>query len=287
VNVIGFSENDMKSNESISDVQAIDVHGHYGVCDRPDLPLSTQFMSAEPEIVAKRARACNIQYTVVSPLLGLMPRGDYKVEAGNDEAARVVEKHKELLQWVIIDPRNPRTFEQADTALRTRACMGIKIHPEEHLYPIKDFAEPMFAFAAERRAVILAHSGDANSIPEDFIPFADAHPEMKLILAHIGNGYDRDLGHQVRAIQQSRAGNVYADTSSASSIVPNLIEWAVREVGVDRVLFGTDSPLYSVSMHRTRINAAELSDADKRKILRENAMRLLKIPRDATLQPAT
>jgi predicted TIM-barrel fold metal-dependent hydrolase len=156
--------------------------------------------------------------------------------------------------------------------------MGIKIHPEEHRYPIQEFGEAIFSFAAARKAIVLTHSGEANSMPEDFIPFADAHPEMKLILAHIGCGYDRDMGHQVRAIQQSRAGNVFADTSSASSIVSSLIEWAVREVGADRVLFGTDSPLYCTSLQRARIDCAELNDSDKRKILRDNALSLFKLP---------
>ena len=85
------------------------------------------------------------------------------------------------------------------------------------------------------------------------------------------------MTHQVRAIQQSRKGNVYADTSSARSILPGLIEWAVREVGADRVLFGTDTPLYHTAMQRTRIEHADLSDEVKRQILRDNAVRLFGI----------
>ena len=80
--------------------------------------------------------------------------------------------------------------------------------------------------------------------------------------------------HQVRAIQQSRHGNVLADTSSARSITPGLIEWAVREVGIDRVLFGTDTPLYHTAIQRGRIDHADLSLDAKRKILRDNALRL-------------
>ncbi|MCL4853815.1 MAG: amidohydrolase family protein, partial [Bryobacteraceae bacterium] len=66
------------------------------------------------------------------------------------------------------------------------------------------------------------------------------------------------------------------DTSSASSIYAGLIEWAVQEIGASRILFGTDTPLYSAAAQRRRIEAAEISDADKLAILRENAMRLLK-----------
>jgi predicted TIM-barrel fold metal-dependent hydrolase len=259
----------------ITDLQAIDIHGHYGRFDRPERPLATRLQSADAATVVRRARECNTQYTVVSPLLGLMPRGNNDPVAGNEEAARIVREHEGLLQWVIIDPLKPQTYEQADAMLTTPKCVGIKIHPEEHLYPIREHGEKIFAFAAERGALVLTHSGEQNSMPEDFVPFADTFPAMSLILAHIGCGWDGDLGHQVRAISKSRNGNLYADTSSASSIVPNLIEFAVREIGADRVLYGTDTPLYCASMQRTRIDRAEFSDVEKRKILRDNAVKLL------------
>lgn len=78
----------------------------------------------------------------------------------------------------------------------------------------------------------------------------------------------------MRAIQQILHGNVFADTSSARSILPGLIEWAAHEVGAERVLFGTDTPLDSTAMQRARINHADLSDAHKRLILRDNARKL-------------
>jgi hypothetical protein len=93
-------------------------------------------------------------------------------------------------------------------------------------------------------------------------------------LAHIGCTIDEDPGHQVHAMQQSKHGNVFADTSSAQSIVNGLIEWAVAEVGSERILYGTDTPLYSAPMQRSRIDRAEISDADKQCILRDNAMKL-------------
>src|SRR5205823_5921056 len=144
--------------------------------------------------------------------------------------------------------------------------VGIKIHPEEHGYPIREHARPIFEFAAKHRAVVLTHSSEKNSLAEDFILWSDEFPEVRLILAHIGCGHDGDVTHQVRAIQQSKRGNVYADTSSARSIVPGLIEWAVREVGVDRVLFGTDTPLYHTAMQRARIEHADLSEGDRQRI---------------------
>ena len=261
---------------SVSEIQAIDVHAHYGVFFRAsNSELNNSFATADAATVVRRATDCNTELTVVSPLWGLMPRGECDAAAGNEEAARVVPETPGLRQWVIIDPTNPATFEQAEQMLAQPHCVGIKIHPEEHLYPIREHGRRIFEFAAAHRAVVLTHSGEENSLPEDFVPLANDFPEVTLILAHIGCGFDGDRTHQIRAIGKSRHGNIYADTSSASSILPNLIELAVKEVGADRVLYGTDTPLYFAAMQRARIDHADLPDDAKQKILRNNALRIL------------
>ena len=265
---------------TIESVQAIDVHAHYGTYHQQEIsPLINAFMSADAAAVVERARRANTQHTIVSPYLALMPRDEADAVEGNEEAAKVVPATPGVLQWVVIHPLQPRTFEQAEQMLRQPTCIGIKIHPEEHVYPIEEHGRAIFEFAARRRALVLAHSGQPYSLPKDFIPLADEFPEMSLILAHLGNGPDSvapDPSLQVRAIQASKHGNVYVDTSSARSVMPGLIEWAVAEVGSDRVLYGTDTPTYFAGMQRARIDQAELPDEDKRCILRDSAAALLK-----------
>jgi len=259
-----------------SQVQAIDAHAHYGLYTRTGHKMHETFMTGDANEVVRRARNSRIVQTIVSPLLGLLPRGEASAEVGNNEAWDIVSRTEGLLQYVIVNPLEKRTYDQAREMLGQRKCVGIKIHPEEHRYPIKEHGRAIFEFASklDEPPVIMTHSGEQLSMPQDFIPFTNDFPQVKLLLAHIGCGWDGDPTHQIRAIQMSKRGNVYADTSSAQSITPGLIEWAVKEVGVDRVLFGTDTPLYSVPMQRARIDGADLSDHDKRQILRENALRL-------------
>ncbi|MDA1212835.1 MAG: amidohydrolase family protein [Planctomycetota bacterium] len=264
---------------TIRSCPAVDVHAHYGTYIQrlggtPTDAINDSFMTADAAEVVHRERRVNVLTTIASPLLALLPRFKADAVAGNIEAARVCAETPGIKQYVVIDPRRPETYRQADEMLSQPQCVGIKIHPEEHGYPIVEFGEPMFDLAAKHKAIVLTHSGEQNSLPEDFIPFANAYPEMQLILAHIGCGWDRDYTHQIRAIQMSKKENVYADTSSMMSILPKIIEWGVSEVGADRILFGTDTPLYHTSMHRIRIEHANLSDADKRKIFRDNAVKL-------------
>jgi uncharacterized protein len=271
---------------TISELPAIDVHGHYGRYVRAEThPLKQRFMSGDPAAVLTRAKAAHIRYTVVSSLRAFLPPGQADVVAANEEARCVVQETEGLLQWVVLHPGRPATFEQAREMLKGPKCVGIKIHPEEHGYSIAEHGRAIFEFAAELQATILTHSGEANSIPADFIPFANDFSEAMLILAHLGNsgaaGKSPEL--QVRAIQASRHGNVYADTSSAQSLLPGLIEWAVGEVGAERILFGTDTPLYFAPSQRARIDRADLSDEQKRMILWDNAQRVLPIPGNGSM----
>lgn len=258
---------------------AIDVHGHYGLYCK-DNPFPNEWLSASAEEVVERAREVAVEFTVVSPLEGLMPYDAFDVHAANEDAARLAIELDGLLQWVILNPLEPQSYEQAAEMLQSDRCMGIKIHPEEHAYEITAHGEAIFSFAAEHGAVVLAHSGDPRSLPNDFLSWANAFPEMQLILAHLGNGGAAvgDPNLQVNAIAASKHNNVYTDTSGMRSFVSGLLEWAVAEIGVDRILFGTDTPLYSTAAQRARIDQASLSDVQKRAILYDNAAALLPLP---------
>jgi len=204
-----------------------------------------------------------------------MPRLGADVVGGNEEAARVVTETEGLLQWVVLSPLEPESFKQTADMLHAPKCVGIKIHPVEHGYPIREHGRKLFEFAAHYRAIVLTHSGEPGCMPMDFVPFADAFPEIRLILAHTGFASDGDPTHHVRAIQASKHRNIFADTSSAMNITPGLIEWAVKEAGADRFLFGSDSPLYFLPMQRARIEYADIRQVEKRRILHDNAVSLL------------
>lgn len=255
---------------------AVDVHGHYGLSTDQKCARTNHFMSGGPAEVVRRAKIAGVAVTIVSPLAGLMIKSHDDVERANRDAARAVARQPGLRQWVILDPLNPRTFDQARDLLADQRCAGIKIHPEQHRYPIRKHGRAIFEFAERMGAVLSTHSGQQRSLPADFVPFADAHPGVRLILAHLGFGHDEDVAHQVRAIARSRHGNIYTDTSSGRSVFPGLIEWAVREVGADRLLFGSDTPLYHTAMMRARIAFAGIRPRDKELILRGNALRLLR-----------
>jgi len=259
----------------VTHVSAIDVHAHYGAYDADTYELANEFMTGDAAVVVERATLARTRLTVVSPLLALFSRSACDIVSANEETARITANDDALRHWVVVNPLEPRTYEQADAMLRLPRCVGIKIHPQLHGYPISEHGSEVFRFAADHAAVVLTHSGEPNSLPADFVPFTNAFPDARLILAHLGCGWDGDPSHQVRAVQSSRHRNVFIDTSSAKNVMPRLMEWAVAEVGADRLLYGTDSPLYFAPMQRARIDYANISDREKQLILHDNAAALL------------
>jgi len=261
---------------STESIQAIDVHAHLGDYDYGNAQVR-QFMTGHADRVVHLAAKARTQWTVVSHMKAFFPEVGYDVVAGNDEVLQAIAGNDRLRCWAVLDPKDAKNFTQVEEMLRHSQCAGVKVHPELHKYYIADYGRAIFSFAAKHSAVVQSHSGEQHSLPMDFVRFADTFPEVNLIISHLGCGWDGDLSHQVRAIAASEHDNIYTDTSSAKSITPCLLEWAVGEVGAEHILYGTDSPLYFAPMQRARVDNADISDEAKRLILRENAERLLNI----------
>lgn len=265
-------------------IEAIDLHAHFGRYDRGADSLKDRLSSGSIEIVRDRAQKAGIILTVVSSLKAFVPYGGNALIA-NEEACKVAEDYSDILFWAVLNPKLPGSFGQVERLLQHPKCAGIKIHPVEHNYEIGEQGKPIFEFATTYNALVLTHSGESGAFPEDLVPLAKKYPQVRLILAHLGNSIDENLSRQVWALKQMPTSNVYVDTSSMNSMCAGLIEWAVDEVGYERIVFGTDSPLYFAACQKARIEYAEVPRKAKHAILQDNARRLLGMrAKDSTSQ---
>ncbi|HOA38164.1 MAG TPA: amidohydrolase family protein [Flavihumibacter sp.] len=107
-----------------------------------------------------------------------------------------------------------------------------------------------------------------TSIPEDFIAAAKRYPEAMFQYAHIGGGGDWEYACK------SFVGypNIYVD-SSGSNNPEHMVDFAVQQLGVTRVLYGTDNCYYqSVG----KLLASNLPVADLKKVFFDNYNAILK-----------
>ncbi|MDO4487752.1 MAG: amidohydrolase family protein [Eubacteriales bacterium] len=255
----------------INEIPAIDIHSHTGSVHA--FSATDCIENGTTEYLLRTMKLANIKISANTSRYAIMPRGSgYSVE-GNRQMLKVTEEEG-VFMWVTVDPHEPDTFNQAADYLKHPKVIGIKIHPEEHEYELEKEGDKLFSFAAKQNVPILGHAGAKSCMPETYGFFADRFPEIPVIAAHLGSGFDGDPGHHIRAIRESRGGNLYTDTSSMMSLVSNLLEYAIGIMGADHILFGTDSGNYFSPCQRARIDGAFISDCDKKKILFENALKL-------------
>lgn len=106
------------------------------------------------------------------------------------------------------------------------------------------------------------------SIPDDFVDIAKRYPEAMFQFAHIGGGGDWEYMCKTLA----NSPNVYVDTSGSNN-EEYLIDFAVKTLGEDRLLFGSDNCYYqSVG----KVLASKLSEVQKKKIFFDNFNNVLR-----------
>ena len=71
--------------------------------------------------------------------------------------------------------------------------------------------------------------------------------------------------------------NVVVDTSGAAPEA-GLVEYAVAQLGAERVLYGSDAPIRDFGVALARITGTQLDARAQRKILHDNARALLRLP---------
>ena len=261
--------------EEIKAIKAIDVHSHFGDWNLTSgLKDAQKYMPGDVDFLQNCMTLANIGISINSHLKTMMPRGGGDALTGNEICLEQVKNADSLYMWVVVNPWQKESYAQAERMLKHTKCLGIKIHPEEHLYSIREFGGEIYEFAAKNSAMIITHSGEGNSMPEDFCVLANRYPEVVTIISHLGCGCDGSFEHQIRAIQRNMRDNLYTDTSSAKSLFPNLIENAVKEIGSEKILFGSDNPCYFSPSQRARVDCAHIGRKEKFNILRRNAERL-------------
>lgn len=107
-----------------------------------------------------------------------------------------------------------------------------------------------------------------GSIPENFVDVVKRYPEVMLQYAHTGGGGDWESACKIIRDYP----NIYVDTAGSNN-EGNMIDFALRYLGEDRLFFGTDGSYYQgVGC----ILASKLNESQKKKIFFENFNNILR-----------
>jgi hypothetical protein len=135
--------------------------------------------------------------------------------------------------------------------------------------------DPLVERAAAMHVPILQHcwmksNGNlpGESRPADLVELAKRHPNAQFICGHTGGNWELGI-RTIRDTKNICAGIAGSDPTSG------FVEMAVRELGADRVVYGSDVGGRTFASQLGKVLGAEISDADKELILGGNLRRLL------------
>lgn len=155
---------------------------------------------------------------------------------------------------------------------------GVKLHPDFQLFALNEKkAFDLGEVIAAGDVPLLIHCGDFRyhySNPEQLIPFLDNFPELTVIGAHFaGWSMWEDATRQL-----SGRENLYVDLSSSLyALSAETANELIHAYGTDKVLWGTDYPMWDSVSEMEYFNRIDLTDEERSMILYENAAKLLKL----------
>lgn len=165
------------------------------------------------------------------------------------------------------------SLAELDRCVRDGPMLGVKLWIARRCRDAE--IDPIVARATELKAVIFQHTWwkttgnePGESTPDDLALLATRHPDATIICGHTGGDWERG----VRAIRPFP--NVYADLAGGDPGA-GMTELAVRELGAERVLYGSDAGGRSFASQLAKVTGADISEDAKRRILGENLQRLL------------
>jgi len=154
---------------------------------------------------------------------------------------------------------------------------GVKLHPDIQQFKIDDYRMLKIYELCEGRLPILLHTGDSRydySNPNRMMPILDIYDNLTVIGAHLGGWSVWEEATQTL----SKYKNFYVDCSSSLyAITPEKAKELFMAYGTDRVLFGTDYPMWKPDEEIERFMKIDLTEEEREDILYNNAARLFGI----------
>ncbi len=230
---------------------------------------------------------------------------DYSILIADDFAGkgvptqRVVEIAKQYPRLKAVGNVSYPSFDSSQLEIikgyiKNKEIVGVKFYPGyEPFYPLDEKLFPLYEFCAERNVPVMFHSGILvetrrgllkYSHPLNIDEVADRFPELKIIIAHMGNPWLMDC-----AAVMSRNKNVYADCSGYFKEFAHIEqeeEEFFREqmkqfrlfVGdFKKLLFGTDWPIYFQNDYLKAVQSLPMTDEERELVFYKNAQNLFRI----------
>jgi predicted TIM-barrel fold metal-dependent hydrolase len=239
--------------------------------------------SVTPELLLDYADRLGIDRLVISRPITRMEGSHQDYVDSNNIILKAVKQYPDrfLAQFTLNPVFADESLEEIKRCV-DQGVTGLKVY-----YQVK-INDPLYYPVIEKmidlKMIILMHACSAigrgghrtrygnlfpgESTPEDFIDVAKRYPEAMLQFAHTGGGGDWE--YECKALKDYP--NIFVDVSGSNN-EGNMINYALKYLGEDRLFYGSDNSYYqSVS----NILSADLTEEQRKKIFFENYNNVLR-----------
>lgn len=237
----------------------IDVQGHIG--QMYDGMKNTNLSYSSQDIIDTVADF-NVKKVLVSSLSGLNDSSSslYKDEiSANKELLEECRKADgKLFPLVTCQPGISQNTSNIEKVLSAGKFYGMKFHPTNTSKSISenfDIYSKYLSVAEKHGLPCVFHSvTDGKSNPTQIIRLAEQHKNLPVVLYHIDLGSNKqqyfNTIDRIAESVKSNKSNLFVDISWLTDIWSentqknkDVIKYTIEKLGVDRILFGSDTPI--------------------------------------------
>jgi len=252
-------------------MKCIDVHCYFGKWGFPIKDFSIEDLF----IYMKLAE---IEKCIMMSAQAIM----YDFISGNAEISQLVEKYDNLYGYVYINMHYPElSIKEIEKYLGSDKFVGLKYNGElSRAAACDDSNDTLFNLIVKKyNKPLLLHTWGlpehgnvvAYSTPQQALMLAKKFPDLTIIMGHMG-GSEWPWAIEVA----KKADNLYLDTC-ASYADRDKVAYAVKELGAERILWGSGMTENNPFMQKSVVLDAEITDREKELILYDNAVRLFNL----------
>ncbi len=193
----------------------------------------------------------------------------------NDQVLRAMKVNPDrVFGYVYVNPNHvDASLDEMDRCFQEKGMVGIKLWvasrcDESALAPILRKAEKYNAVVFQHTWIKTTGNLKGESTPLQLIDLAKKFPETKIICGHAGGVWEMGI----RAIRPYP--NIYVETAGFAPTA-GFLEMAVRELGPERIIYGSDAGGRSFASQISKVLGANISDTDKKQIFKDNYKKLI------------
>ena len=265
---IWFNARGQSVNDSI-----IDIHVHFWELGKS----AEQYFKANSD---KNIRAGGIVI--------IQKPGDLKSTRNkNDEVISLSKLDRNIIPVCSVHPYDGDSVLVELKRLKKLGVKLIKLHPITQEFDIEDERVSRVVQAAGNLGIVVLIDSytffQKNNI-EKLLYLAYRNRNTKFIFAHLGGPEFEKFGFHgfLRTTNAWFANNMWFDISATINILidspyKDELEWTIRTIGIDKILFGSDFPQFSVDETIKSLDKLKLSKSEKEQILYSNAKKLLNL----------